>query len=169
MGLFDRAREYIERSIIEPAGEWIREQASRIGLGSGVSAEETARELTSFGLTTLAPDIQSTYERLLEDSLGFRHILTIDPDTLPTEHYLPDVSYISDKYAYVFEHDVYDTSGNFIGTKTIRYDAGKLYSNSDASAYAKDYVRRKYDLTETEIDSMRIVGMVRNLSLFDEE
>lgn len=136
--MFDTLKRFVETRVTQPVSNWFYRQGARFGLNAGMTEEETRQQFEEIGLGVTAPFFSGIWQRVQDTADRFGYITRLNPQDTPIGSNFEPANWISDKYGYVVEYDVFDTQGNLVGRKTSRFDIDKELSQEEILGLATE-------------------------------
>ena len=164
---FEFLSKFTPDSIKESFSSFLVKAGSRLGYTTGLTLEETQAEFNNRGWGRYSNTIASGFIQAQQNIASFEHILNVPSDELLNPNSLVDTSWVTDKFGYVVEYDVYDINGKFVGTQTSRLDSEHLMSVDDILSQSRDWI---YDVSGIQVHSssnVRVKGALKNSLFFD--
>lgn len=168
MGIFDRLKAFSPSNISQKFTDKLHELGLRVGLANNLSYEETVEQLqeTNFGIASRP--LASVWQSIVDRQETFRSYTRLSIDEIPDTNNFEAVDWITDKYGYVVEYDVYDLSGNFVGRDTSRLDTDQLLSKEQLFGLINENFYTSSGILLNYTETLQIKAAMRNDSFIED-
>jgi len=161
MAIFDFLQDIDLSTLSRALKDELVKQGAYAGLKAGQTLTQTRIDLRNNGLS-FGNDIFSGYwQQARESSIGFQHVTEIGLEDDINIRNLPSSNLLTKNFGAIVEYDILDEEGNLIGVKTSRVDVDKLTTPSELLQASKEFVTKNYPIAGIQLDSMRLLGALR--------
>lgn len=164
MGLFDRLNDFAG-NIRDRGVDFLYRSAVRLGQAAGLSVEQIDESLTNPLFDRVTRPISEIYDETIADSSRYRYYSQINTDEVPNENSIQQVDWISARYGYMVEYDIYDAEGNFVGSQRSRVDTNELLTQNQLQERFTPTFRTSTGIELATVNNLRIHGALHNPNL----
>lgn len=141
---------------------WTVKTVARLGLATKQTLTDVTNTLREKALDSLINPVADIWINTQEDLEKFESILNVPSNELPNSELFRQANWVTDKFGYVVEYDVYDIEGKFVGRRTSRLDSDVVLSVDDILAQAPEWILDVSGLRIADDHNLQVKGALRN-------
>ncbi len=131
MGLFDIFGRILPDRLTEKTSKFFARQASRLGNAFDLAQQTVYDELVGQGIIIDRNEFTTIHQDALADSDEFRYYGRLPSNVRPDDRFMLEKPWITDRYGYVVEYDIFDSEGEFVTVGTSRIDTSRRLTQDE--------------------------------------